>query len=78
MLLLTSSIIIPNHTSALEERATVPEYLDSELVAGRMSGPLTFAEMERVCQGSFFFGPKKRVCRHLFQRRRAFGYTGGE
>ncbi|KAF7348151.1 hypothetical protein MSAN_01768000 [Mycena sanguinolenta] len=76
---LDQTIIIPNHRSALEDSDVIREYLDTEISKGRMSGPYTREEMERICRGPFFSSPlivatqdqgpglepKKRVCRHL-------------
>nr|GAT53462.1 predicted protein [Mycena chlorophos] len=77
--LLHSTIIVPNHESADTERETTLEYIHSEIRAGRMAGPFTRAEMERICRGPFYASPlivsisdqgpgldsKKRVCRNL-------------
>lgn len=76
---LDRTIIIPNNRTVLEEPETVREYLATELAAGRMLGPFSQEEMERICRGPFHCSPsivstheqgpglppKKRVCRHL-------------
>ncbi|KAF7325222.1 hypothetical protein MKEN_00566500 [Mycena kentingensis (nom. inval.)] len=76
---LDSTVIVQNHSSVVSERETVAEYLQSEGEAGRMAGPFTREEMERVCRGPFYASPlivavqdqgpgvepKKRVCRNL-------------
>jgi hypothetical protein len=79
MPVLTHTIILPNHWTADVERDTTLEYLKTEIDAGRMSGPFTREEMERICRGPFYASPlivatndqgpgippKKRVCRNL-------------
>lgn len=79
MPLLSSTIIIPNHPSASDERHTTLEYLHSEISAGRMAGPFSREDMERICRGHFYASPlivashdegpglppKLRVCRNL-------------
>ncbi|KAF7314413.1 hypothetical protein MKEN_00914100 [Mycena kentingensis (nom. inval.)] len=76
---LESTVIVRNHNSVVSERETVAEYLRTEVEAGRMAGPFTREEMERVCRGPFYASPlivavqdqgpgmepKKRVCRNL-------------
>ncbi len=76
---LTRTIIIPNHPSVMEHPEVVREYLDKELAAGRMSGPYSQEETERILRGPFYSSPlivaeqdegpeeppKYRVCRHL-------------
>jgi hypothetical protein len=79
MPILSSSVIIPNHLSAEADREVTREYIRTELALGRMEGPFSHAEMERVCRGPFYaspllvsyndqgpgLDPKKRVCRDL-------------
>jgi hypothetical protein len=79
MPLLSSSIIIPNHLSVEADHEVTREYIRTELALGRMEGPFSHAEMERVCRGPFYaspllvsyndqgpgLDPKKRVCRDL-------------
>lgn len=42
---LAQTIVLANNRSAIEDRAAVTEYLDSELRAGRMSGPFSWGAM---------------------------------
>ncbi|KAK6966400.1 hypothetical protein R3P38DRAFT_3246303 [Favolaschia claudopus] len=88
---LSSTVIIPNHPSALSERETVLEYLRTELEAGRMEGPFSRSEMEMVCRGAFYASPlivashdegpdlppKKRVCRNLSKGSKISGLGHG-
>lgn len=76
---LTKTIIIPNHPSIMEHLEAVYEYINTELVANRMSGPFSQAEVERILRGYFYCSPfvvvtqdqgpnlppKIRICRHL-------------
>lgn len=87
MPLLPSSIIIPNHLSAEADREVTREYIRTEFALGRMEGPLSHAEMERVCRGPFYaspllvsyndqgpgLDPKKRVCQDLSMGNPSFG-----
>jgi hypothetical protein len=57
MPVLTDTIILPNHWTADVERDTTLEYIKTETDAGRMSGPFTREEMERICRGPFYASP---------------------
>jgi hypothetical protein len=76
---LTSTVIIPNHPSALQHPEVIDKYLTDEVVAGRMSGPFPCQQIRDLMYGDFFSSPllisvqiqqpgtpdKLRVCRHL-------------
>ncbi|PPQ82674.1 hypothetical protein CVT24_004343 [Panaeolus cyanescens] len=71
--------ILPNHFSTLGHEETIDEYLKEEVASGRMDGPFTRLETERILRGPFQCSPllivvqpqgynlpdKIRVCRHL-------------
>lgn len=79
MPMLTSTVIIPNHSSVAEHPEAVQAYIDTEIVASRMSGPYSLKEAERILRGPIYVSPlivvvqdqgpdmppKKRVCRNL-------------
>lgn len=76
---LTSSVIFKNHPSFSVYKLVICEYLESEVVAHRMSGPLVYEEMFDLMKGPFQSLPlivdvqvqpgkapdKLRICRHL-------------
>lgn len=84
---LEKTVIIPNHPSVAENMDVVLEYLHSERELGRMSGPFTQAEAERILRGPFYASPlivaiqdqgpdlppKRRVCRNLSKGDQASG-----
>jgi hypothetical protein len=73
------TVIIPNNPSILPHMDVIDEYLHKELLAGRMSGPLSREEVELTLRGPFQSSPlivsvqpqepgtpdKIRICRHL-------------
>jgi hypothetical protein len=85
--LLTETIVIKNHPSVAQNMDAVQDYLSTELDAGRMSGPFTQVETERILRGPFQASPfivavqdqgpdlpaKKRVCRNLSKGDKASG-----
>ncbi|KAF7323827.1 hypothetical protein MKEN_00604000 [Mycena kentingensis (nom. inval.)] len=89
---LESTVIVKNHNSVISERETVAEYLRTEVEAGRMAGPFTREEMERVCRGPFYASPlivavqdqgpgvepKKTSLPQSLQGRSSKWYSGGE
>ncbi|GLB41063.1 hypothetical protein LshimejAT787_0902780 [Lyophyllum shimeji] len=76
---LKKSIVIRNHPSVDQFPSVVQDYIDAELAAGRMSGPFSFEEVERILRGPIHSSPflvseqiagpglppKYRVCRNL-------------
>jgi hypothetical protein len=76
---LIDTVIFKNHPSTLIHSDVVRKYLTDELDAGRMSGPFTLQQVERILHGAVFCSPllisvqtqqpgipdKLRVCRHL-------------
>lgn len=76
---ISQSVIFPNHPSCITYKAAVDAYLAEEVAAGRMSGPYSKLETERILRGPFQSSPlivsvqpqqpgtpdKLRVCRHL-------------
>jgi hypothetical protein len=76
---LTSMNIIPNHPSVLDYPADIEKYLSTELAAGRMSGPFSSPDIQKILRGPFQSSPfivsvqpqgpgepdKIRICRHL-------------
>ncbi|GLB45561.1 hypothetical protein LshimejAT787_2400190 [Lyophyllum shimeji] len=76
---LKKSIVIRNHPSIDQFPSVVQDYIDAELAAGRMSGPFSFEEVERILRGPIHSSPflvseqiagpglppKYRVCRNL-------------
>ncbi|KAF5369201.1 hypothetical protein D9615_009969 [Tricholomella constricta] len=76
---LTKSIIIKNHPSVDLHPEAVADYLSTEIALGRMSGPFTLPEVERILRGPIYCSPfivaeqdtgpdsppKLRVCRNL-------------
>jgi hypothetical protein len=76
---LTDTVIFKNHPSTLLHSDVVDKYLTDELKAGRMSGPFSRQQVEKILRGAFFCSPllvsvqtqqpgmpdKLRVCRHL-------------
>jgi hypothetical protein len=76
---LTHTVIIPNHSSVAEYPEPVQEYIENELSVGRISGPFSQKEVERILRGPFYASPlivakqeqgpdkspKFRVCRNL-------------
>ena len=83
---LSSTVIIPNHPSVAFHMDMVYLYLEDELAAGRMSGPFSRSEVERILRGPFHSSPfivaiqtqapgvpdKVRICRHLSKATRTF------
>jgi hypothetical protein len=71
--------IIPNHPSVLDYPADIEKYLSTELAAGRMSGPFSSPDIQKILRGPFQSSPfivsvqpqgpgepdKIRICRHL-------------
>ena len=84
---LERTVIIPNHPSVAENKDVVMEYLHAERELGRMSGPFTKEETERILRGPFYASPlivavqdqgpglppKRRVCRNLSKGDRITG-----
>ena len=76
---LTEPVILPNNTSTYPYMHEIHDYLQKELLAGRMSGPFSREEAEVILRGPFFSSPlvvdvqpqqpgtpnKIRICRHL-------------
>ncbi|KAF5379454.1 hypothetical protein D9615_006559 [Tricholomella constricta] len=76
---LTQSIIIKNHPSVDLHPEAVADYLSTEIGLGRMSGPFTLPDVERILRGPIYCSPfivaeqdtgpgsppKLRVCRNL-------------
>jgi hypothetical protein len=76
---LTESVILPNNPSTYPYMRDIDDYLQKELLAGRMSGPFSREEAELILRGPFFSSPlivdvqpqqpgmpdKIRICRHL-------------
>lgn len=76
---LKHSIIIKNHPSVNRFPMIVEDYIEAEKKLGRMSGPFSQTEVERILRGPFYSSPfivaeqeqgpnlppKYRVCRHL-------------
>ena len=83
---LSSTVIIPNHPSVAFHMDKVYLYLEEELAAGRISGPFSKSEVERILRGPFHSSPfivaihtqapgvpdKIRICRHLSKATRSF------
>ena len=71
--------IFSNHATCAQYTEFIEDYLTSEVSCGRMSGPFTREETERVLRGPFLSSPliidvqpqqpgtpdKLRLCRHL-------------
>jgi len=62
MPMMTITTIIPNHSSCAPFMTNVLHYLAEEVQDGRMSGPLSCADMELMLHGPFY---KLRMCKHL-------------
>jgi hypothetical protein len=76
---LTETVILPNNPSTYPYMREIHDYLQKELLAGRMSGPFSREEVELILRGPFFSSPlivdvqpqqpgtpdKIRICRHL-------------
>ena len=76
---LLHTVILPNNPSIQPHMDFIDEYLQKELLAGRMSGPFSCMETELILRGPFQSSPlivavqpqhpgvpdKLRVCRHL-------------
>ena len=76
---LTEAVILPNNPSTYPYMHEIDDYLQKELLAGRMSGPFSREEAELILCGPFFSSPlvvdvqpqqpgtpdKIRICRHL-------------
>ena len=76
---LTNGIVLPNNPSTYTYMSNIQEYLQKELLAGRMSGPFSHKETELILCGPFQSSPlivslqpqqrsmpdKVRICRHL-------------
>jgi hypothetical protein len=54
---LESTNILPNHPSVLEHPVAVDEYLETEVAAGRMTGPLDRAIVKKILRGPFQSSP---------------------
>jgi hypothetical protein len=81
---LLETSILPNHPTVLEHLSEVDEYLEKEIMAGRMSGPFSRQMVERILRGPFQSSPlivavqsqapgepdKIRICRHLSKSTR--------
>ncbi len=79
MPVILQSIIFLNHPSCTTHISAVNDYLTEELAVGRMSGPFSKLETERILRGPFQSSPlivsvqpqqpgtpdKLRVCQHL-------------
>lgn len=76
---LLESVILSNNPSTYPYLQDIQDYLQKELLAGRMSGPFSREEVELILRGPFFSSPfvvdvqpqqpgtpdKIRICRHL-------------
>jgi len=76
---LTNGVVLPNNPSTHAYMSDVQQYLQKELLAGRMSGPFSCEEAELILCGPFQASPlivslqpqqrgmpdKVRICRHL-------------
>jgi hypothetical protein len=76
---LLHTVILPNNPSLIPYMHEIADYLHKEVLAHRMSGPLTREETELILRGSFHSSPlvvsiqsqgpnipdKIRICRHL-------------
>jgi len=76
---LSSTNIIPNHSSTCEHMHLIDDYLSEELSSGRMSGPFSKEDVERILHSPFQSSPfiiafqpqapgepdKIRICCHL-------------
>ena len=76
---LVEPVILPNNPSTYPYMREIQDYLQKELLAGRMSGPFSCEEAEAILCGPFFSSPlvvdvqpkqpgmpdKIRICRHL-------------
>jgi len=76
---LTNGVVLPNNPSTHAYMSDVQQYLQKELLAGRMSGPFSREETELILHGPFQASPliislqpqqcgmpdKVRICRHL-------------
>ncbi|KIJ97633.1 hypothetical protein K443DRAFT_105324, partial [Laccaria amethystina LaAM-08-1] len=76
---LVEPVILPNNPSTYPYIREIKDYLQKELLAGRMSGPFSREEAEAILRGPFFSSPlvvdvqpqqpgtpdKIRICRHL-------------
>jgi len=76
---LVEPVILPNNPSTYPYMCEIQDYLQKELLAGRMSGPFSCEEAEAILCGPFFSSPlvvdvqpkqpgmpdKIRICRHL-------------
>ena len=79
MPVLPETVIIPNNPSILGHLNAVDEYLQKEVVSGRMSGPFSRPQVELILCGPFQSSPivvsvqpqgpdtpdKIKICRHL-------------
>jgi hypothetical protein len=86
---LKSTVIFANDSSVDDHRDFVNTYIPDEVVAGRMSGPYTQAEVEDILQSPFQCSPmlvseqaqgpgeppKLRLCRNLSKGTRAHPST---
>ena len=76
---LTNGVVLPNNPSAHAYMSDIQEYLQKELLAGRMLGPFSWKETELILHMPFQSSPliislqpqqcdmpdKVRICRHL-------------
>ena len=82
---LSHTIIFPNNPSSLSHTQEIDDYLNTEMLAHRMSGPFSREEVERILRGPFQASPlivsvqpqhpgapdKIRICRHLSKASKA-------
>ena len=54
---LTETVILPNNPSTYPYMHEIQDYLQKELLAGRMSGPFSREEAELILRGPFFSSP---------------------
>ena len=79
MPMLSTTVVIPNHPLVILHVDEVTRYIQDEVSAGRMSGPFSSNQVERILRGPFQSSPfivliqtqgpgepdKIRICRHL-------------
>lgn len=82
---LSHTIIFPNNPSSLSHTQEIDDYLNTEMLAHRMSGPFSREEVERILRGPFQASPlivsvqpqhpgapdKIRICHHLSKASKA-------
>jgi hypothetical protein len=81
---LNKTNILKNHSSTTDNMKIIDEYLEEEVMAGRMSGPFSQQQAEAILRGPFQSSPlivvfqsqgpgepdKVRICRHLSKSSR--------